>query len=339
MPTQQDDNTNNDAAVATQDDNQPKGEVRGKAIAPDDISDWGNEARIVEPNVRTEKGEIIEKDRGDQDDAGGSDDEDKDESEGQEETDEAAVSSEDLETEEPLQAQVEDPGEYQPADYSFEVVTYDKEGKNPSPHTISNVEEWDKLLQGEPNFGSSAALAKGMRQATKMETSLEQDKKDYDKKKTEFDETQKKIAEQEETTKVMFSEIEYLVSKGQLPKVDDKYKDADWTDPEVAKQPGVKEQVALLKYMVKESNARRKAGLKPITSVLDAWNAYQLDQRQKQGAKNKKVADAARKAAGAMVASGSPAPTSAAPKGVAIGRGGSLRDIGNDQNWSTGQAA
>lgn len=220
-----------------------------------------------------------------------------------------------------------DPGEFKPQDYAFEVTVYDEEGKNGKPKKIKSVDEWDALLDTDPNLGSAASLLKAQRLATKMETSLERDQSDWQKKKTEFEEGTRAAEVAQEAVTQMANEITYLVSKGDLPQVAKQYQNADWSDPEVAKQDGVKEQLAVLNYMRKENAARAKANLKPMTSILDAFNAFQIEQSRKQAITNKTNAGQARKEASARVAGSTPAPVSVAPKGIMVGRGGSLRDM------------
>jgi len=252
-------------------------------------------------------------------DEAGEDDEDEDEDEEDEPITRVAT---------PVAPTLADPGEYVPNDYTFEVVVYDGQGKNARTHKIKSVDEWDELLERDPNLGSASALLKAQRAATKMETSLERDKREYDGKKTAFEQEKASVATRQAATDTMVSEIGYLQSKGKLPQVDAKYVDADWGDPEVAKQPGVREQVRLLNYMRDENKARVAAKLKPMTSILDAYNAYVADGAEKDNVTRKRTAGAQRKAAGARVASVSSAPVGAAPPGVSVGRGGSLRDLG-----------
>lgn len=221
-----------------------------------------------------------------------------------------------------------DPGEFKPADYSFEVQVFDDEGKNARTHKIKSVEQWDELLERDPNLGSASALLKAQRAATKMETSLDRDQREHDGKKTAYETEKTQLEASKATTDTWIAEVGYLQSKGDLPAVDKKYVDADWSDPEIAKQPGVKEQLALLNYMRAENKRRTDAKLKPMTSILDAFNAYQLDQARKGNVTSRQRAATQRKAAGARVASVSAAPASVAPSGISVGRGGSLRDLG-----------
>lgn len=222
---------------------------------------------------------------------------------------------------------VADPGEYVPNDYSFEVQVFDEENKNPKTVKVNSIEDWDKLLEQEANLGSALALTKGMRLATKMESKTESDKADYDKRKADYDTGMVNANAQIASTNRLLAGLNYLVDKGELPKIATKYVNADWKDPEVAKQDGVREQIELLTYMEKENKARSAAGLDPFGSVLDAYNAFVIDQARIKAKTTRTDAGQARKDAGAKVASPAPAAMTTAPKGIAVGRGGSLRDI------------
>lgn len=221
-----------------------------------------------------------------------------------------------------------DPGTFQPGDYAFEVQVFDQNNSHPKVRKITSPEQWDELLESDPNLGSAAALLKAQRNATKMENNLERDKREFDAKKKTFDDEKAQIDARNAQIETYVAEIGYLQQKGDLPEVAKKYVDADWSDPEIAKQPGVKEQLALLTYMRRENQVRIKAKLKPMTSILDAFNSYQIDRARKGQATTKVTAAQARRANGARVAAVSAPPVGQAPPGIAVGRGGSLRDLG-----------
>lgn len=284
-------------------------EPTGTPLIVEEPSEWGNTARIVEP--------------------------------GQEPEPETAE-PEPVEKPEPepvtppeVVAQpvgVEDPGEYVPKDYSFEVTTYDTDGKKPQKHKITSPEDWDDLLEGlgeDRNFGGNGApLLKAQRLVTKMEGNQEHDKAEFEAKKQTYDEALAAETQRTETVNAMASELNYLVAKGKLPQIAKEFENADWTDPQVAKQAGVKEQLEVLSFMRDENAIRVKAGLKPMTSVIDAFNAWQLENSGKKADEAKAKAAQARKDAGAKVAAGSPNPVSVAPKGVKVGRSlGSLSSM------------
>lgn len=292
------------------DDQQPT-ELKGHVLTADELNEWGNGAQIIEPSLKGEGGGELRP---------------APVEEVEDEPDEAVEPVEEYDEPEPV-VTAEDPGEYEPKDYSFEVTVYDDEGKNGKSVKISSIDDWDALLDKDANFGTSSALLKAQRLATKMESNQERDKAAWEEKKKTYDAQVGTRQEREEATTRIANEIGYLVSKGKLPKVAAEYATADWRDPEVAKQPGVKEQIELIDYMTKENAARAKAGIQPLTSAIDAYNGLMLEQREKKASDVKAQAAEARKAAGARVAGTSPAPVTNAPKGIAVGRGGSLRDM------------
>lgn len=300
-----------------------KKETRGISLTPEQTSEWGNETRL---NIER---------RGDEPDLGITIPSKRSDLQSEEEKpkdDVEETQTEEEETPDEPVTTIEDPGEFTVPDVAFEVTVYDDEGKNGKTVKISSVDDWDNLLDKDPNLGTAAALMKAQREATKMENKLDRAQEDWQKQKTEY-ESQMEVEQQRiDTTNAWVNEINYLVQSGDLPKVDAKYKDADWSDPEIAKQDGVKEQIELLKFMRNENKAREKASLKPITSVIDAFNAFERKSSKTKTTEQNKARGEARKAAGAKVAGVSPAPVSNAPKGVAVGRAGNLNDLGS--NWS-----
>jgi hypothetical protein len=251
---------------------------------------------------------------------------DSDKPEDQEDTEAVLAGAEDREP--VYQTTLEDPGEFTPTDRSFEVMIYDQDGKNGKPVKITSVEQFEQLLDEDKNFGSAAALLKAQRLAGKMELGLEREKADHDHKKALYDEQQEAVKANNDWLNQRQAEMTYLVSKGELPAVPKKYANADWSDPEVAKQPGVKEHIALMKYFKEENAARAKAGLAPFSGLIDAFNQYDRDQARKALRETGDKSLEARRAASSRVAATTPAPVSAAPKGVMVGRNlGSLSNL------------
>lgn len=294
-----------------------KGEVRGTLIETgmDGLSDWGNTNVLVEKTPITEAG-----------DTKAAEDANK-----EEEKEAVAAEAEPEPAAEVETIEIEDPGEFKPADYSFDVTILDAEGKNPRSRKISTIEQWDELLESDPNFGNATALLKAQRLATKMETGVERDQANYTERKTAYDEAVANEEARTTATNQIANEITYLVERGELPKVAAQYINANWSDPSVASQPGVKEQIALLNYMQRENAARTRAGLAPMTSALDAWNAFQLDEAKKTTETRTTEAGRQRREAGARVAGVAPNPTTAAPRGIMVGRAGRLEDLNTGQ--------
>lgn len=289
---------------------------RGRSITENEFDNWdGETTRIIEPG-----------DKVPDDDTNDDDDKPSDEPPAP-----PAVAVVPLKAPE-VPVTVPDPGVFTPTDYSFSVMVFDGEGKNGRPTKINSIEEWDSLLEGEPNLGSSSATLKAERAATRMVSNSERDKTDYDTKKANFDKAKEAADTEMAGTQRIIDEMSYLVSRGDLPPITAEQVNLNWKDPAIAKQPGIKEQVELVAYMQNESAKRVAAGLAPMTSLIDALTSMKLDQRNKQASTTKVKAGEARREAGARVAGVQPQPASAAPKGISVGRGGSLKDLGRE-SW------
>ena len=221
---------------------------------------------------------------------------------------------------------VEDPGDFVPKDYSFDIKVGDKN------ITVTSVEQAEKIAEDNAEDLDAKSLLKLIKESNKMALAIERDEKEHDEKKTAFNDQKQNVAEQNERIATIVKEFDYLIGKGKLPAIEDKYKNADWSDPEIAKQPGIKEQKELLTYMEKENGIRTKAGLNPMTSILEAYSAWQLDSDKKTQVETDKAAGEARKQAGARVSSTSQNPAaSTAPSGIAVGRTNVFRS--NQAQW------
>lgn len=236
------------------------------------------------------------------------------------ETEEESTDSDDedeVEYETPeLDVTTPDPGQYVAADYSFEVTL--KDGKTIK---VGSPDEAEKIADDPDNFTTPKQLMDFLNKQNKMQRNLDRDHDQWQSKREKFDAEMNVATERAETISSIASEFKYLVSKNLLPPVAKEFQDADWSDPEVAKQPGVKEQVELLNYMAKENQRRQEAGVKPLASALDAHNSWLLDTERKERAKATREAGEARKVAGARVAGVSSSPVSGSniPKGIAVG--------------------
>lgn len=226
---------------------------------------------------------------------------------------------------------VADPGEYKPADYSFEVTL--KDGKT---HKVATPEEADKLAEDPENFETPKQLLDFMRRSQKMENQLEKDKEKWEMQKKTFDDQTAEEKARQEQADGFTKEMLYLMDKGLLPEITDPQAKQRWLetdgeaskDKEFVKTPGVKEQVELLNYFVKENERRMKAGVRVLTSMIDTYNAWQQDPERKKADEarhkeedDKRAAGEARRAAGARIAGVSASNQAPyVPKGVAVGR-------------------
>lgn len=307
--TTQDTTTTNEPAV-----------VKGHLLTDQQMTDWGNDTTLLEPALVDEQGN---KRRDDTDNT-----EDNTDT-----TDKTADDALELVTTD-VTTELEDPGDFTPSDNSFEVTIYTGEEGKEKPKTvkITSVDDAEKLLEDDPNFGSAKNLLDFNRKVTKMETKLENEQAEHDKRKEAYDKQVETVEQNNQRVEAIANELTYLTSKGKLPKMDDKYITANWNDPEIAKKDGVREQIALIKYMNKENLERRKLGLSSM-GAIDAYNAMQSEAIDKQRSTVKTDAAQERKTAGARVAGTSTAPVSTAPRGISVGRGGSLRELGQSQ-WN-----
>lgn len=212
----------------------------------------------------------------------------------------------------------EDPGEYKPADYSFEVTL--ASGKTAK---VTTPEEAEKIADDPDNFETPKQLMEFINKQNKMQRNLDRDYDKWESQKKDHDFQVGQQREREIIVDNLAKGFEYLESKGLIPAIDPKYKlpGVDWGVPDIAKQAGVKEQIALINYMTKENESRIKAGIPPLSSALDAYNAWKLDTNQKDTEKEQKEAGEARKRASSRVAGVSSSQQgSYVPKGIAVGR-------------------
>lgn len=217
--------------------------------------------------------------------------------------------------------QLTDPGEFQPKDYSFDVELADG-----SKIRIEKPEDIDKI-PADADFGSPKNLMLAQANYSKMVSGLDADKREYEASKEAYDKQQTANADLETRITTMMNEMAYLEKKGKLPVIADEFKEADWSDPEVAKQPGVKERLAILEFRAKENEERAELGLSPM-SVLEAASEMANQAAEQKAADVKQKQGQHRKDKGAMVTGTSTAPVENLPDDMIIGEGGSIRDIG-----------
>lgn len=240
-----------------------------------------------------------------------------------------------VEPEEPtvLEEVALDPGDFEPKDYAFEVTIYDEEGRNGKTVKISNIEQYEQLLEADSNFGSAASLMKAQRLATRMETNNERDLQEHEAKKAAYSTRAEAEQNRVDTLNRWQAEADYLISSGELPELEAGDKDANWGDPKIAAKPGVKAQIELLNLMSEENTRRQAAGIAPLTSLIDTANFKALKDMREGNTKVRKAAGEARKAAGAKVSGTQPNPIATQPKGVMVGKSyGDLSNMGNSFN-------
>ena len=209
---------------------------------------------------------------------------------------------------------VADPGnEFVPkTDYSFDVTLADG-----TVIKITNPDDIDNLPQ-DADFGTPANLMKAQVALNRMTTGLDQEHREWEAQKASFEQHAQTQAAAEERVNVMIAEVNYLESKGKLPKVAPELENADWGNPEVAKQPGVKERLDLFNYQQTENLERIKLGL-PAMSLLEAHLQMQTEAAEASSIEKRQIEGDTRKRRGAMVGGASVNGVTNTPEGYIIG--------------------
>lgn len=225
------------------------------------------------------------------------------------------------------QVALQDPGDYVPTDYSFQVQLYNDENKPTKQVKITSVEDFEALLDDEANFGTASALLKAQRLSSKLETNTERDQNAYNDKKAAYEQQKKAAEANDQWLATTQKELDYLVAEGDLPKIPQKFKNANWNDDEVAKDPGVIAQKALLTWMDRENAKLKQAGLPAIQSITDAFNRRENKAAKQAKQSTQQAQTANRRTQAAKVAGAAGSPRTVAPTGIAVGRPINLRDL------------
>lgn len=216
---------------------------------------------------------------------------------------------------------LEDPGEFKPNDYSFDVKLADGTAVHiTSPEDFANIPK-------DADFGDPKNFMDVQANYVRMVNGLETDRKTYEETQAAYEKQVEADGQFEQRVQTMMNEFAYLETNGDLPAVPKQYENADWSDPEVAKQPGVKERIELLTLRKEENDKRTKVGLPPIgileTKTLMENRAFKEAATQREQKQNDM-----RKQRGAMVAGPSAPEPSNRNSDMIVGAGGSLRDLG-----------
>ncbi len=222
----------------------------------------------------------------------------------------------------------EDPGEFTPGDYSFEIKTTD--GKVVKISSQEEIDEFAAKLDENSELINASQYTMFNRKSVAMDQGIATDKRNYEANKAKFDQEQSLQTTRQESLTQWNNEINYLANNGELPKISDKLNSADWTDPEVAKEPAVKARLDIFKWMESENSKRMTAGLEPIKSVVDAHNAMQLESFKTQQKDTVSREKEQRQKKGSMVGGAAPHSPSNNPSNSIVGTGGSLDDMVTD---------
>ncbi len=74
----------------------------------------------------------------------------------------------------------------------------------------------------------------------KMNIQLDKDKDKWEQSKNAYEQQTETATERQNLINDLASGFQYLTDKGLIPKVSPEHQTADWFDPEIAKQPGIK---------------------------------------------------------------------------------------------------
>lgn len=219
---------------------------------------------------------------------------------------------------------LEDPGDFKPADYSFEVKTTD--GKTHKISTPEDADAFAEKLDGDSELITASQFSTFNRKAALMEQGIAFDKREYETQKTEFD-NKAALEETRNNTVVQINNgFNYLESKGELDKLAPEMQVAGaWEKNPDA--PGVKERLAVLKYMDQENERRIANGLDPSFDIVSAHNAMQLEQMRQGNKDESKAKVQERRQKGAKVGGSASWTPENKPKNSIIGTGGTLSDL------------
>lgn len=227
-----------------------------------------------------------------------------------------------------FQETAEDPGEFTPGDHSFEITL--KDGKT---RKITSPEEAEALaveIDENPELITAKTFIDFNRKFMQMDTAIANDQRDFETKKEAFDVSQATKKVRTDTVNQINNGLSYLQSKGLIPEVPAALNTAEagtkW-ETDHKDEPGVKERLAILKYMTEENERRMAAGLDPSFDVPSAFNAIRLEEMQNTAEDTTKQQAKTRKQRGAMVGSNAPSIQSNESKGTIVGEGGSLADL------------
>lgn len=219
----------------------------------------------------------------------------------------------------------EDPGEFKPSSYDFEITTTD--GKNHKITNLQDAEDFAAQLDEKPELISASQFMALGRKTAVMERGLADDQTRYEAQKQQYETEQANSKQVQDNLVQWNNELNYLANGGDIPKISDAMNQADWQDSEVAKDPAVAARLEIFKWMEGENNKRIPAGLEPIRSVIDAHNAMQLETLRKtqtdEGTQEKET----RQKRGSMVGGAAPSNPQNHPANSIIGEGGSLDDL------------
>lgn len=225
-----------------------------------------------------------------------------------------------------------DPGEFKPQDYSFTIQTTD--GRTHKISTPEDAESFASQLDTNPELISASQFLALGRKSAMMEQNIARDEAYFNQMKASYEEQTAQAQTRENYLNQWQGEANYLRQKGDLPPLTNELTNADWTDPEVASQSGVKETLELFKWMEEENTRRMNAGLPPDLSLVSAHTAMQLEAMRKGEADADAQQKVTTRQRGAMVGKRSPYIPVNQSKGTIVGAARSLDDLATEAYYA-----
>lgn len=227
---------------------------------------------------------------------------------------------------------VPDPGDFQPKDYSFSLQTTD--GRTHKISTPEDAEQFALQLDTNPELISASQFLMLGRKTAQMEQGIATDRFAYDQAKTQHEAQAAQQVTRDQYLNQWQGEINYLQSKDQLPPVAPALNGADWTDPKVASEPGIKERLEIFKYMETENNSRMEAGLPPDLSIVSAYKAMVAEQWEAGVKEADNKEKGVRRSRGAMVGGKAPYEPAVTSPGNLVGAPKGLDELATEAYYA-----
>jgi len=220
----------------------------------------------------------------------------------------------------------EDPGDPPAEDQTVEVTTFGEDGKGMQTHQVKNRKEWLALIRATEesgrNFSSTAQMLEAHAKVEDMESDRRNTKAEYDKKAEAFKTYQETQDQLQQELDAWQREMDFLVAEKALPKLTKAQQQLDWNVPANRKDPAIKAHYDLIQFMRTENDKRVQAGIKPLSSLVDAWEKLETQNLKLQKSKDKVAGVQARKKASSRVMGASSNPPMGKVKGEMVGSPG-----------------
>lgn len=222
----------------------------------------------------------------------------------------------------------DNPGDFKPGDYSFEITTTD--GKSHKISTPEDAEGFGALLDDDPAIIVASQFAKFNSKLAVMEQGIAADKREFDAKKADFDAQQQLDDNRTQMITNVDSGFKYLQSQGKLTAVPTELNTGSVRWEDHRDNEAIKQRLDILAYMNKDNEERLTAGLEPSFDAVSAYNAMRLENMEKTAGQTSKRQVTDRQRKGSLVGAPSAYEPHGQTKGSIVGEGGSLNDLLRD---------